>query len=298
MASFSSNPFIPHHASHHPLIFLGGSMNSAPQRSYVPSQAQPSSQTGAPSWTPAQVLVSALLLATSGERGISSWGGRQTVETSGGQRLSASSSSLDLSVQQAYQASFFFSKALVTTAVSLRAGGKEEAETGKPTKSSGASTTSRILTNAPVSHATLPAARIQLMAPPEDSTLQSLVSSQRSASQTLSRNLSSTSITNPSLADVILDLAGLSLTPSPIIVSPTNRVRHSTNANCLIQPQPIIHATRPRPSKPSAYQPSLFPLPSPLHTLPGPGPTWVVNTLALSGQSALYSPGRRAQSCI
>src|SRR5277367_835172 len=49
MASFSSNPFIPHHASRHPLIFLGGSMNSAPQRSYVPSQAQPSSQTGAPS---------------------------------------------------------------------------------------------------------------------------------------------------------------------------------------------------------------------------------------------------------
>src|SRR5277367_3718578 len=262
MASFSSNPFIPHHAPRHPLIFLGGSMNSAPQRSYVPSQAQPSSQTGAPSWTPAQVLVSALLLATSGERGISSWGGRQTVETSGGQRLSASSSSLDLSVQQAYQASFF-SKSLVTTAVSLRAGGKEEAETGKPTKSSGTSTTSRILTNAPVSHATLPAARIQLMAPPEDSTLQSLVSSQRSASQTLSRNLSSTSITNPSPADVILDLAGPSLIPSPIIVSPTNRVRHSTNSHRLIQPQPIIHATRPRPSKPSAYQPSLFPLPSP-----------------------------------
>jgi len=59
-------------------------------------------------------------------------------------------------------------------------------------------------------------------------------------------------------------MADLSLTPSPTLASPTNRVRHSTNAHCLVQPQPIVPTTTSRPSKPSAYQPSLCPLPSPL----------------------------------
>src|SRR5277367_2761002 len=210
-----------------PPICLGGSMSSDPQRSLVPSQAQPSSQTETAFQTPAQVLVSALLLATNGEHGVSSQGGRQMVGTSGGQRPSASSSSLDLSVQRAYQVSF--SKSLVTTAASSRAGGREGAETGKPTGSSGASMTSRLLTDALLSHATLPVVKTQQMAPPEDSTLRLLVSSQHAVSPTLSGNLSSILTTNPSPPDMGLDWAGLSIAASPIVASPTHRVSHSTN---------------------------------------------------------------------
>jgi hypothetical protein len=76
--------------------------------------------------------------------------------------------------------------------------------------------------------------------------------------------LSSTSITSPSPADLDLGLVDLSLTSYPIVALPTNRVWHSTNTHCLVQPQPIIPAARSCPSKPSAYQPSLSPLPSPL----------------------------------
>src|SRR5271156_3587586 len=245
-----------------PPICLGGSMSSDPQRSLVPSQAQPSSQTETPFQTPAQVLVSALLSATNGEHGVSSQGGRQMVGTSGGQRPSASSSSLDLSVQRAYQVSF--SKSLVTTAASSRAGGREGAETGKPTGSSGASMTSRLLTDALLSHATLPVVKTQQMAPPEDSTLRLLVSSQHAVSPTLSGNLSSILTTNPSPPDMGLDWAGLSIAASPIAASPTHRVSHSTNPRCLVEPQPITPAVRLRPSKPSAYQPSISPIPSPL----------------------------------
>src|SRR5271168_4708255 len=145
-ASWRPSPLtLSYHTTPHatpPLTSLGGSMSSAPRQSHVPSQDEPSSRTEAPSLTPAQVLVSALLLATGGEPGVSSQGGRQTVETSGGQRPLASSSSLSLSAQRAFQVSF--SEPLGTTEASSRAGGKEGVETGKPPGSSGASTTSRM----------------------------------------------------------------------------------------------------------------------------------------------------------
>jgi hypothetical protein len=237
-------------------------MSSVPQRSLVPSQAPSSSRTGMPSRTPVQVLASALLLATNGERGVSSQGGRQTGETSGGQRPWASSSLPDPSLRQACQASF--SESLATTAVSLKAGGREGVGTGRPMGSSGASTTSRMLTSALLSRVTSPVVKTQQMVPQEESTLQLLVSSQLSAFQNLSGNLSSTSITNLSPADAVFDTADPSFIPSPAVASPTNRVRHSTNADCLVQPQPVIPATRPRLAKPSAYQPTLCPLPSPL----------------------------------
>jgi hypothetical protein len=215
-----------------------------------------------PSRTPVQVLVSELLSATNGERGVSSQGGRQTAETSGGQRPLASNSSPDPLLLQAYQASF--SESLATTSVLSRDGGREGAGTGRPTWSSDVSTTSQVLTNAFLSRVTLPVEKTRQMVPREDSTLQLLVSSQLSAFQDLYANLSSTSTANLSLTEEVFSLADLPRAPSPAVASLTNRVRHSTNASCLVQPQPIIHATTPHLAKPSAYQPSLCPLPSTL----------------------------------
>ena len=80
---------------------------------------------------------------------------------------------------------------------SSKDGRKEGAEFGRLTKSSDASTTSQILTNAFLSCATLPANKTQQRRPQEDSTLQLLISSQQSAYQLLSGNISSSRFPPP-----------------------------------------------------------------------------------------------------
>ena len=99
LASFGPNPLVPTTPlAILPLTSLGGSMSSVPQQSLAPSQAQPLSPTGVHSLMPVQVLVSALLSATSGERGSSSQDGRQMVEISDGRKPLGSSSSSDPSL--------------------------------------------------------------------------------------------------------------------------------------------------------------------------------------------------------
>ena len=176
-------------------ILLGGTTFSTPPDSRDPSQVPPASPTDMPSQTPAQVLASALLLATGGGRGASSQDGRQRAETSDGLKPLASSFLLALSAPPVNQAST--SGSLETTRELLKVGGRAEAETGRPTRFSDASTTSQILTSAFLSHATSPAGRTQRMAPPEASTRRLLVSSPQSAFQALSGNLSSTSTADP-----------------------------------------------------------------------------------------------------
>ena len=242
-----------------PLTSPGGSTPSIHPDHPVPSQARLSSQTEMPSPTPAQVLASALLSATSGELGASSQVGRQTAGISDGLRPLASNFLLALSAQQASQARS--SGSSETTKESLRGGGKEEVETGRPTRSSGASTTSQILTNAFLLHATSPVERTQPTLPPEDPTHRLIVSSQQSAYHLLSGNILLTSITstpsepNPFPNDPLaIPIHNLSLV--------TNRVRQRPPAASL----PLSATTHgaPRPPKPSAYSPHLSPHPSPL----------------------------------
>ena len=198
-------------------------MSSAHQRSPVPSPDQPSSLTSMPSQTPAQVLASALLSVANGVPGVSSQAGKPREGISDGQRQSASSFLLALSAQPATQVSS--SGSLVTIEGSLRAGGKEGAETGEPTRFSAASTTSLVLTNALLSRATLPAKKIQPTPLPEGSTHQLLISSQKSAYQLLFGNLSLTSTSNPP-ASLAPSSQGA---PRPLVSelsATTSRVRH------------------------------------------------------------------------
>ena len=94
--------------------FPGGSMHSALQGSPVPSQVQLLSLTNEPSPTPAQVLASTLLLATSGVPGASSQAGKLMEGISDGQKRLASSFLRSLSVQPVSLASS--SESLATTA--------------------------------------------------------------------------------------------------------------------------------------------------------------------------------------
>ena len=132
-------------------ILLGGTTFSTPPDSRDPSQVPPASPTDMPSQTPAQVLASALLLATGGGRGVSSQDGRQRAEISDGLKPLASSFLLALSAPPVNQAST--SGSLETTRELSKVGGRAEAETGRPTRFSGASMTSQILTSAFLSHA-------------------------------------------------------------------------------------------------------------------------------------------------
>ena len=150
-----------------------------------------------PSPTPAQILASALLSATSREPGVSSQVRRpQTAGISDGLKPLASSFLLALTAQRVSQVNT--SGSLETTKESSKDGRKEGAEIGRlVTKSSDASTTSQILTNAFLSCATLPANKTQQRRPQEDSTLQLLISAQQSAYQLLSGNISSSRFPPP-----------------------------------------------------------------------------------------------------
>ena len=250
MASFNNNPFVPHHAPRHTLLTSpGGSMSSAHPGSLDPSLARPPSRTRVPSQTPAQALASALLSATDGALGVSSRAGKQRAGTSDGLKPLASSFLLALSAQQASRANISGSGEI--TKGWLKDGGRAGVETGRQTKSSDESTTSQILTNAFLSHATSPAEKTQQMVPQEDSTRLLIVSSQSSAFQSLSGNISL----------IAPDSDPVQLAPS-LDSSTTNRVRHAAaNANrSLPLPTPNVL----RPSRPSAYGPNLSPLPSSL----------------------------------
>ena len=232
-----------------PQTSLGGSTLSTHLEFLDPSQAQPSSQTKMPSPTPAQVLASALLSVVDGERGASSQVGKQMAGISDGLKPLASSFLLALSAQQAAQAST--SESLETTKELLRVGGKEEVEIGKLIRSSDESMTSQRLTSAFLSHATLPAEKTQQTTPQEDSTRQRIISSQKSAFQLLSGNISLISTADAPVASTVDALPSLT----------TNRVRHGHSI--VVQPPPAS-LNPPRPSKPSAYSPNLSPRPSPL----------------------------------
>ena len=160
-----------------------------------------------------------------------------------------------LSPRLASQAST--SGSLETTKESSKVGGRAGVEIGKPTKYSDVSMTSQILTNAFLSHVTLPARKTQQTAPQVDSTHRLLTSSQLSASQSLSGNLLLTHISNLT-TEQSTGRENPCLVPSVT----TNRLRHRPSA-AQVQP----HTPVPSPScqpKPSAYSPNLCPLPSPL----------------------------------
>ena len=238
--------------------FLGGWTSSFPPDSQDPSQAPPASSTDMPSQTPAQVLASALLSATNGERGICSQDGKPRAEISDGLRPLVSSLLHALSPQLASQVST--SGSSETTGESLKAGGRAEAGTGRPTRSSGTSTTSQILTSAFLSHVTSPAERTQQTVPQGDSTLRLLTSSQLSASQSLSGNSSLI----PTIHLSTEQSTSLGDAPTPACVPPI-----TTSRICRIpptqdrSPPPSLRSV-PRRSKPSVYSPSLCPHPSPL----------------------------------
>ena len=137
----------------------GGSTSSTHPESPNPSQAPPLSWIGMPSPTPAQVLASALLSATSGEPGSLSPVGKQMAGILDGLKPLASSFLLALSAQQPSQANI--SESSETTKELSKDGGRGEAGTGKQTRSSGESTTSQMLTSAFLSHAMLPAEKTQ-----------------------------------------------------------------------------------------------------------------------------------------
>ena len=151
------------------------------------------------------------------------------------------------------------SGSLETTRELSKVGGRAEAETGRPTRFSDAFTTSQILTSAFLSHATSPAGRTQRTAPPEDSTRWLLVSSQQSAFQTLSGNLSSTSTADPLTEQGTSNggTASIQARVPPVIT--TNHIRQSAST-----PGQLPSALPSAPSRPSAYSPNLTPQPSPL----------------------------------
>ena len=241
--------------------FPGGSMHSVLQGSPVPSQVQLLSSTNEPSLTPAQVLASALLLlATSGVPGASSQAGKPMEGISDGQKRLALSFLRSLSAQPVSLASS--SESLATTAGSSRAGGKEGAETGKLTRCSDAYTASNVLTNALLSHAMSPAAKTQQTVPQEDSTHHLLTSSQLSVSRSLSSGSSLISTNKSPLVGSSADPEKASAAGILDRSRVTNRVRHGGTA--LDTPPLVVSAVIPRIARPSAYGPSLSPLPSPL----------------------------------
>ena len=227
-------------------ISHGGSARSTPQSS-TPSQVQHSSRTGMPSLMPAQVLASALLLATNGGPGVLSRGGKQTAETSDGLKPLASSYLLALSAQQVNQGNI--SGSSVTTGESLKVGGKAGAGIEKQTKFPGISTASQVLTNALLLHAMLPVERTQLTHPQEDFTHLLISSSQQSAFLSPPSNLSSISISDS--PDCVPSFPNL----DPVVT--TNRVLHSL-APTIIHPSPTP-ALKPRHSRPSPYSLKLTP---------------------------------------
>ena len=237
----------------------GGSMPSAPPEFTDSSLAQPLSLTEMPPQTPALVLASALLLATSGVPGISSRGGNQMVGILDGLKPLASSFLSALSAQPASQASSSGSLEIIEG--SSKAGGKGGAETGRQTRSSVASITSQILTNALLLHATSPAEKTQQMRPQEDSTHLLLTSSQLSAFQTLSGNLSqmSTSSNQPPVESS--PSVEAPTTPNSCFTQVTSRVR---NGITTVDTPRLAVPLRTRSSRPSAYSPNLSPQPSPL----------------------------------
>ena len=238
--------------------FPGGSMNSTLQMCPATYQGQPLSSTQVPSPMPAQVLASALLSAVNGGPGVSSQAGRQTAGTSDGQKPLASNFSFALSAQQANLANT--SGSLETTEELSKAGGKGGAGTGRQTRYSVASMTSQTLTSAFLSRATLPARKTQPTLPQGDFTLHLLASSQQSASQKLSTNLSSTSTTSPTMEPKSRSTSKLPLL-APASASPTNRTRH--NAPPVDSPAPGL-PSQLHHARPTAYHPNLSPHPSPL----------------------------------
>src|ERR1700678_1237601 len=145
----------------------GGSAPSAPKNFLAESLVRVTSKTMARSLMPAPELESQLSSPTVGGPGDSSRVGTQKEGTLGGPKQLASSSSSLLSSHLVSLANTLGSSA--TIEASSRVGGKEGAIIDRRTASSGESTISSLLTNALLSHATLPARRTQQMPLPGES---------------------------------------------------------------------------------------------------------------------------------
>ena len=177
---------------------IGGYRHSNLQEPLIPSQVQLSSWTDMPSWTPVQVLASALLLATSGKHGVSSQVGRQMEGILDWQRPLVLNFSCALSAQKVNPTNS--SKFSGTTEEWLKDGGREGVGIRKPTKYSDASTTSQISF---LSQTTFPVKKTQQISPQGDFTHHLLISSQKSAFQTFYGNILSTSTSNSSLTKLV-----------------------------------------------------------------------------------------------
>ena len=247
-------------------ISSGGSAPSAPKGFLVEFLVHVTSRITARSRMPAQESALQSSSQAIGELGGSFQGGKLREGTLGGPKQSALNSLYVLSSQLVSLAST--SGSLVTTGASLK-GGKEGVTINKPTSSSGESTTSSLLANALLSHATSQARRTQQMPLPGASTHRILSSSLLSKSQVLYDTSSQTLTVNLPHASSSLKLLGSTPSPTqsqngipdtPPIV--TNRARplliHMTDSG----PATLHH--NPRMPKPTAYAPNLTPIPSPL----------------------------------
>ena len=268
----------------HPAIRLttltGGPGSLMPKTWPDPSQAQPHSKTWTPFQMPAQASALASPLARAGGHGACSQVGRQTVETLGGQKQLASSSSYSLSFHPAAVAST--SKSMEITKAWSKAGGRVEVETSRLTLFSDASMPSQALSGVPSTRDTYQVSKTQPTTPRKAFTLPLLSSYQSSPypqNSTASSSISMRALPawskaivstthQPSFLSPAVCYLRTSVPPSMQNLIGAGRSSSPPTRKAAPERRPWHVPLPPIPSKssqhPTPYRKNLTPLPSPL----------------------------------
>ena len=237
----------------------GGSTSSITTKSLSQSLVHAALQTGVHSQMWAQALASSLL--EGGVLGNLSLDGNEMGGTSDGQKLLALSFLSTLSSQPENQGNI--SKSSATIVEWLKAGGKGEAETEQLIMYSGESTTSQLLKNAFLLHATSPAKRTQPMDLHRAYMLLHPCYYQPFKSLRVSNDSSSTMIANLFPVSVILQLTETLQKPSQSPNKSNNSIKtqitnHSTSTN-LIGSKSRSPSNWMRPNKICSQNPPTIP---------------------------------------